>query len=94
MHAYINVILLHSQGTIHFLQHFLHTLSQFHYWLERRSANMPADNFRSTTKTQRCRTENRYRHNEALFASLPLIRSHRKEDVALEGGDRSLTATV
>jgi len=39
-HAYIRVNLLHHQGMIHFPRHFLHTLSQFHYWLERFSANV------------------------------------------------------
>jgi len=41
-HVYIKVNLLHTQCMTHFSQHFLHTLSQFHYWLEHRSANVCA----------------------------------------------------
>jgi len=49
--AYIRVTLFHPQGMIHFSQHFIHTLSQFHYWFERWSANVHAGNFHSTAKT-------------------------------------------
>ena len=55
---------------IHFSQHFLHTLSQFHYSLECQSANMFADTFRSTMKTQRRRTGSCCRHTGALSATV------------------------
>ena len=45
--AYIRVNLLHPQGAIHFSYHFLQSLPLFHYWLERRSANLPVGTFRS-----------------------------------------------
>jgi len=68
--AYIWVNLLHPQGMIHFSQHFLHALSQFHYWLERRSANVLAGTFRSTTKTYRRRAGSRYHHTGAFFVAV------------------------
>jgi len=67
-HSYIRVNLLHPQGTHHFSQHFLHTLSQFHYWLERRSANVPVGTFLSTTKTHRRRAGSSYRYIGVFFA--------------------------
>jgi len=45
--TYMRVTLLHPQDMINFSLQFLHTLSQFHYWLERWSDNMPAGTFRS-----------------------------------------------
>jgi len=68
----IRVNLLHPQGTHHFSQHFLHTLSLFHYWLERRSANMPADTFRSTAKTHRLCARSSYRHTRAFSATVAI----------------------
>ena len=56
-HTYKRVTLLHPQGMIHFSQHFLHTISQFHYWLKRWSANISACTFHSTTKTCHHRTK-------------------------------------
>jgi len=64
--AYIRVNLLHPQGTHHFSQHFLHTFSQFHFWLERQSANVPADTFRPTAKTHRRFAGSSYRHTGAF----------------------------
>jgi hypothetical protein len=46
--------LLHAQGMIHFSQHLLHTLSQFHYWFEHWSVTL-SDTFRSNAKTHRHR---------------------------------------
>ena len=66
--TYIRVNLLHPQGTHHFPQHFLHTLLQFHYWLERWSANVHADTLRSTVKTHRHRVGSSYRHNGTFSA--------------------------
>ena len=86
--AYIRVNLLHPQDTHHFSQHFLHFLSQFHYWLERWSANVPAGTFRSTAKTHRHRTQNRYTVPKTVTDSpehsLPplwLNRSHRTDQL-------------
>jgi len=68
--AYIRVNLLHPQGTHHFSQHFLNTLSQFHYWLDCRSANVPAGTFRSTAKTHCCRAGSNYHYTRAFSATV------------------------
>jgi len=68
--AYIRVNLLHRQGKFSLPQHFLHTLSQFHYWLERWSANVPVDTFRSTTKTHYRRAKSRNRHTRTFSATV------------------------
>jgi len=69
--AYIRVNYLpHPQDTHHFSQHFLHTLSQFHYWLKRRSANVPADTFRPTVKTHYRCVGSSYRHTGAFYAAV------------------------
>jgi len=69
-HAYTRVNLVHPQGTHHFSEHFLHTLSQFHYWLERQSANVPANTFRPTAKTHRLHVGSRYRHTGAFSVTV------------------------
>jgi len=66
--AYIRVNLFHPHCTHHFSQHFVHTLSQFHYWLERQSANVPSGTFCSTVKTHRRRTGSSYHHTRAFSA--------------------------
>jgi len=48
----------------------LHILSEFHWWLERWSANVSADIFRSTSKTHQHRTEGRYQFTGAFFATV------------------------
>jgi len=68
--ACIRVNLLHPQGAPHFSQHFLRTLSQLHYWLERWSANVPAGTLRSTAKTHRRCTGSRYRFTGAFSATI------------------------
>jgi len=77
--AYIRVNLLHPQGTHHFSQHFLHTLSQFNYWLERPSANVSVDTFCYTAKTHHHRAGNRYHHTGVFSTAVvtqPYCRCH------------------
>jgi len=68
--AYIRVNLFHPEGTHHFLQHFLNTLFQFHYWLECWSANVPAGTIHSTAKTHRCRVGSHCHHNREFSATV------------------------
>jgi hypothetical protein len=68
--SYIKVNLLHPQGINHFSQHFLHTLSQFHYRLEYQSANVSARTFSSTTKTHRRCAGSRYCRTRAFSVAV------------------------
>ena len=65
-----NTCLYKGECTHYFSQHFLHTLFQFLYWLELRSANVPARTFRPIAKTNRRRGGSSYRHTGAFFVTV------------------------